>query len=214
MLTGWCRSRQYRALARNLAGVSSPAAQPRAGFGASGSRKCASSAAAASGDRPSVSSHMIRPCCHDSVPAPSAARVSGRSVLSLADSSRKRAAAPSLTVSAHATSAVTDISSASRSETDASGAAKAAAAAAKPAAAWTFNAATLASSLAVPASTSSHASASSRNGSAAVKPPEPVTDTEPATAPAASWTKTASTATEDPMPFTVCTAAFASIPTA
>ena len=46
MLAGWWRSRQARALARNRDGTSSPAGQPRAGFGASGSRKCASSAAA------------------------------------------------------------------------------------------------------------------------------------------------------------------------
>ena len=44
MLTGWWRSRQARALARNRDGTRSPAGQPRAGFGASGSRKCASSA--------------------------------------------------------------------------------------------------------------------------------------------------------------------------
>ena len=44
MLTGWWRSRQARALARNRDGTRSPAGQPRAGLGASGSRKCASSA--------------------------------------------------------------------------------------------------------------------------------------------------------------------------
>ncbi len=36
MLTGWCRSRQLRALARNLPGTSCPAGQPRAAKGASG----------------------------------------------------------------------------------------------------------------------------------------------------------------------------------
>ena len=44
MLTGWWRSRQVRALARKRAGTRSPAGHPRAGLGASGSRKCASSA--------------------------------------------------------------------------------------------------------------------------------------------------------------------------
>ncbi|MDQ0617875.1 hypothetical protein QFZ33_001899 [Arthrobacter globiformis] len=62
------------------------------------------------GFSPSVSSHIMRPCCQDNVPDPSAASVNGKSLLSLADSSRDRAADPSLTVSAPATSAVTDIS--------------------------------------------------------------------------------------------------------
>ena len=51
MLAGWWRSRQVRALARNRDGTSSPAGQPRAGSGASGSRKCASSPAAPAGSR-------------------------------------------------------------------------------------------------------------------------------------------------------------------
>ena len=81
MLTGWWRSRQARALARNRDGTRSPAGQPRAGFGASGSRKCASSPAAPAGSRPAVSSTMIRACCQEIVPACSAARVSGSAVV-------------------------------------------------------------------------------------------------------------------------------------
>ena len=63
MPAGWWRSRQARALARNRDGTSSPAGQPRAGFGAPGSRKCASSAAAPAASRAAVSSTMIRACC-------------------------------------------------------------------------------------------------------------------------------------------------------
>ena len=81
MLSGWWRSRQVRALARNRAGTISPAGQPRAGSGASGSRKWASSAAAPAGSRLAVSSTMTRACCHEIVPACSAARVSGNLVV-------------------------------------------------------------------------------------------------------------------------------------
>ena len=89
MLAGWWRSRQARALARNRDGTRSPAGQPRAGFGASGSRKCASSAAAPAGSRPLVSSTMIRACCQEIVPACRAARVSGSAVVRARDSDRR-----------------------------------------------------------------------------------------------------------------------------
>ena len=70
MLTGWWRSRQARALARNRDGTRSPAGQPRAGLAASGSRKCASSPAAPAGSRPAVSSTMIRACGPGDRPGP------------------------------------------------------------------------------------------------------------------------------------------------
>ena len=166
MLTGWWRSRQVRALARNRPGTSSPAGHPRAGSGASGSRKCASSAAAPAGSRPAVSSTMIRACCHETDPACKAARVSGSAVVRACDSASRAPADRSLTVSTHATSATRAISRAVCSCGDAAGGAKAVAARTYSAASRTFNAAARASSRATSASPSKHASAKSRNGSA------------------------------------------------
>ena len=165
MLTGWWRSRQVRALARNRHGTRSPAGHPRAGSGASGSRKCASSAAAPAGSRPAVSSTMIRACCHEIVPACRAARVSGSAVVSAWQSDRRAPADRSLTVRTHATSATTAISWAVCSCGDAAGGASAPAACTYSAASRTFSAAVRASSRATSASPSRQASASSRNGS-------------------------------------------------
>ncbi|WP_440157643.1 hypothetical protein [Arthrobacter sp. SAFR-014] len=77
----------------------------------------------------------------------------------MADSTSNRSAAPSLTVRAPATSAVTDIRRTVRSCTDAPGGVMASSAAEKPAARSTFTAASRASILATPDSPSRHTSA-------------------------------------------------------
>ena len=165
MLTGWWRSRHVRALARNRPGTSSPAGHPRAGLGASGSRKCASSAAAPTGSRSAVSSTMIRACCHEIVPDCRAPKVSGSAVVNAWQSDRKAPAERSLTVRTHAISATTAISRAVCSCGDTAGGANAVAARTYSAASRTFNAAFRASSRATSASPSRQASAKSRNGS-------------------------------------------------
>ncbi len=110
MLTGWWRSRQVRAFCRNREGISSPAGHPRAGLGASGSRKCASSAAAPVGSRLVVSSTITRACCQEMVPSCNADRVNGKAVVSSRDSASSAPAVRSLIVRTQATSATTAIS--------------------------------------------------------------------------------------------------------
>ncbi|MCB5274951.1 hypothetical protein BJG92_02489 [Arthrobacter sp. SO5] len=108
---------------------------------------------------------MIRACCHETVPACRAARVSGSAVVNVWESDRRAPAVRSLTVRTHATSATTAISRTVHSCGDAAGDANAAVACTYSAASRTFNAATPASSRATPASPSKQASAKSRNGS-------------------------------------------------
>ena len=110
MLSGWWRSRHVRTFERNRYGTRSPAGQPRAGFGASGSRKCASSAAAPAGSRLAVSSTMARACAQEIVPACKAFRVSGKRFVRARQSPRNAPAVPAPTVRTQATSAVTAIS--------------------------------------------------------------------------------------------------------
>ncbi len=124
MPAGWWRSRQARALARNRDGTRSPAGQPRAGFGASGSRKCASSPAAPAASRLLVSSTMIRAWAQEIVPDSRAARVSGSAVVRARASARRAAAVRSLTVRTQATSATRAISWTARSCGDAAGGAR------------------------------------------------------------------------------------------
>ena len=125
MLSGWWRSRHVRTFERNRYGTRSPAGQPRAGFGASGSRKCASSAAAPAGSRFAVSSTMTRAWSQEIVPACKAFRVSGSEAVRASDSPSSLAAAPSLTVRAQATSETMTISWTERSRGDAAGGARA-----------------------------------------------------------------------------------------
>ena len=125
MLSGWWRSRHVRTFERNRYGTRSPAGQPRAGFGASGSRKCASSAAAPAGSRLTVSSTMTRACSQEIVPACKAFRVSGNRAVRASDSPSRAPAVCSLTVRAQATSETMTISWTERSRADAAGGASA-----------------------------------------------------------------------------------------
>ncbi len=179
MLSVWWRSRQVRALCRNLPGTNSPAGQPwpepaAPGAAAAGPassagsvpRKWVSMAAAPAGSREAVSSTMIRACCQERSPACSAARVRGRVVVSSRACPSSAAADRSETVRTHATSAMTDISCAVHSRGEAAGPASAVEHSANPAARCTFRAASMASARADAASPSRHASAWSRKGSA------------------------------------------------
>ena len=103
MLSGWWRSRHVRTFERNRYGTRSPAGQPRAGLGASGSRKCASSAAAPAGSRFAVSSTMARAWAQEIVPALNAARVSGKRFVRARQSPRNAPAVPAPTVRTQAT---------------------------------------------------------------------------------------------------------------
>ena len=165
MLTGWWRSRQVRALARNRPGTSSPAGHPRAGSGRVGVQEVRLQRGRPGRVQAAVSSTMIRACCQEIVPACKAARVSGSAVVKAWHSDRRAPAERSLTVRTHATSATTAISWAVCSCGDAAGGAKALAARTYSAASRTFNAAVRASSRATSASPSRQASARSRNGS-------------------------------------------------
>jgi hypothetical protein len=166
MLTGWCRSRQVRALARNRPATISPAGQPRTRFAASGSRKCASNACAPSEPRPLASSTMTRACCHEIVPASNADNVNGRDVVSSRASANRPTAAGSPTVSTPATSATKAISCAACSCKDIPGAAIASATPAHRATSRTFRAANRASSQRISAKASKHPSYSRRSRSA------------------------------------------------
>lgn len=183
MLTGWWRSRQVRALARKRPGTRSPARQPRAGFGASGSRKCASRAAAPAGSRPAVSSTTIRACCQEIVPACSAASVSGRFVVSARESDTRAPAVRSLTVRTQATSATVAISWAVLSCGDAAGDANNLLASTYSAVSLTFRAAVPASCRANSARASRQSSASSRSGSASGGRPPSGTSAIPVSTP-------------------------------
>lgn len=163
MLSGWCRSRQVLAFRRNRKAGISPAGQPRAGLAASASRKCASSARAASRSRVAVSSTITVACCHETFPACSAARVSGKDVAKAWDCSNSMPAARSPMASTQPTSAAIAISSA---WTGMSGGAADRAESAYLAVASAFNAATRASVREIPARMSRHPSEAAARGSA------------------------------------------------
>ncbi len=109
------RSRQVLTFRRNRCGTRSPGADPRAGLGASGSKKCATNASAPSVARQSASSATITACRHDINPEASAAATAGIAQ-TLRDWLMNAAAAPGLSVRTPATSAVVDISTNARSE--------------------------------------------------------------------------------------------------
>ena len=77
MLSAWWRSRQVRALALNRCAGNAPTGQPRAGSGASGSRKWASNAAAPAASRHAVSSAITTAWPQEITPACNADKVSG-----------------------------------------------------------------------------------------------------------------------------------------
>ncbi|WP_420716226.1 hypothetical protein [Pseudarthrobacter sp. LT1] len=118
--SGWWRSRHPRTLARNRDGTSSPGAAPRAGFGAAGSKKCATSFSAPSEVRPSVSSAMMRACCHDITPEARASKANGREQIRR-DCSTNAPAAAELMVRTPAISSTTDMSAYVRSSIEAPG---------------------------------------------------------------------------------------------
>nr|WP_328699915.1 hypothetical protein [Arthrobacter sp. 9AX] len=108
----WWRSRHVRALALNRYAGISPTNAAVAGLGTSGSRNCASNAAAPARSRPTASSTITSACCQVIAPSCNANNVNGNSPTSACDADRNAPAAREPNDSRAPISAATAISKA------------------------------------------------------------------------------------------------------
>jgi hypothetical protein len=159
-------------LALNRCAGISPTGHPLAGSNTSGSRKCASNAAAPAASRLAVSSAIATACCQDIDPACNAAKVRGNLAVTAWEVTRNDPAARGPRASKHPISAATAISCAT---IGASGPATAQAVSAYRTAAFAFSPAIPASTSRAPARMSRHPSARPPSGSVSenVNVPEP-----------------------------------------